>query len=1044
MNDPSAEQRGPIAWMVRNSVAANLLMVLFLAGGIVAFRSITQEVFPDIQQDVVAVTVSYPGASPEEVEQGIVLAVEESISGLAGIEETTSRASEGHASVSAELIDGVDAIQVYQDIKSEIDRITTFPEEAEEAEVALLVRRREVLELAVYGDADDAVLKTLADRVRDQLLQDKDITQVDISGTRELEIAIEIPQENLRRYGLTIADVAARLKRAAVELPGGGLKTAAGEILVRVTERRDYGREFARIPIITGRDGSQVLLEDIAVIRDGLEEVDRYATFNGLPAVMVEVFRVGKQTPAQVSGATKRRLEEIRRSLPDGIDVVVRRDMADIYRQRARLLLRNGALGLVLVLCLLGLFLEVRLAFWVMMGIPISFLGSLLLMPAAGLSINMVTMFAYIVALGIVVDDAIVVGENVYRHHQEGEPFIRAAVTGTREVAVPVAFSILTNVVAFLPLYMLPGTMGRILGMLPIVVVSVFLISWVESIFVLPAHLGHQRDRTRHGLNAWLHARQRAFSDGFRKWVRTRYAPFLSKCLDRRYLVVSVAGAILAVTVGYVASGRMGFTTFPRVESDFAYAAAALPYGSPVEQTGELAERMRAAALRVAEECGHPELVEGVFARVGLSGTHDLEVRAYLADPEIRNRIMGTAEFVQRWREAMGRVSGIDYMRFLSDRGGPGGGLALTIELSHTDVQTLEHAASDLAADLEAFPRVTDIDDGFQLGKQQLSFRITPRGRSLGLAAQDVARQVRYAYEGVKVLRQQRGRNELTVRVRLPEGERLSEGDLDALVLRTPSGGEVFLSDVVTVERGRAYTTISHRNGRRTMTVLADVRPRPAVGQVIETLNSGTLATLKRRYPGLTYSYQGRQADQRESFGSLWQTIPAVLVAIYALLAVPFGSYVQPLIVMISIPFGIVGAVIGHLIMGYSLSMMGVIGIVALSGVVVNDSLVFVDFANRRRRETGDVRRALLDAGSTRFRPILLTTLTTFGGLAPMIFETSRQARFLIPMALSLGYGLLFATGITLLLVPSLYAIIEDARGLFGRGDPAIDRRRAG
>jgi multidrug efflux pump subunit AcrB len=1031
MNEgPRRIERGPIAWMANNIVASNLLMLFLIVGGLVSYSLITKEVFPDIEQNRVTVSVVYPGASPEEVEQGIVLAVEESLIGLVGIKEITSKASESHAFINIELLDDVDDVQVYQDIKSEVDRIVTFPEDAEKPEVSLAVRRRGVIDIVLFGDAEDDVLKSLAERVRDRFLQDPLITQVEIVGTRDPEISIEVSQENLRRYGFTIDGLAAILKKSSVELPGGGIKTSGGEILVRMDERRDHGLQFARIPVVSGNDGSVVLLEDIAVINDGLEELEKYATFNGKPSVMLEVYRAGKQTPIEVADAVKKQIVEIKSELPEGIDLAIQRDRSDIFRQRAQLLLKNGAIGLVLVVLFLGLFLELRLAFWVMMGIPISFLGSLLLMPAADLSINMVTMFAYIVALGIVVDDAIVVGENIYRHMQEGGPPIEAAIKGVREVSVPVSFSILTNVIAFIPIYVLSGMMGRIMGMLPIVVVSAFIISWVESVFILPAHLGNHRERKRSGINEWLHEQQRKFSEGFSSWIDRRYRPFLSVCLDNRYLVVTGAFSILVVTIGYVGSGAMGFETFPRVESDYAYVGAALPYGVPIEKTAALTKQFEEAAVSVAKVSGHPELIEGIFSRIGNSGSHDMECRVYLASPEVRNKIMSTEEFIKSWRDKLGPINGVEYVRFMSDRGGPGSGQALTVELSHSNVHTLERAATDLAESLEGFEKVFDIDDGFQLGKQQLSMKMTAYGLSLGLSSTDVARQVRNAYEGVKVIRQQRGRNELTVRLRLPQEERVSEGNLDELILIMPDGGEVPLTKAVSIERGRAYTVITHRDGRRTMTVTADVRPRAEAGQVIESLNSGVLKTLTRRYTGLTYSYQGRQAEQRESINSLWQSIPVVLVAIYALLAIPFRSYIQPLIVMLSIPFGIVGAVAGHLIMGYNLSMMGVIGIVALSGVVVNDSLVFVDFANRKCKEGLDVKGALLSAGGIRFRPILLTTLTTFGGLSPMIFETSRQARFLIPMALSLGYGLVFATMITLILVPSFYAIVEDIKSL--------------
>ena len=1049
MTGDTTFKEGPIAWMARNPVAANLLMLVCIVGGLLSLKSITQEVFPDIQEDLVSVSVAYPGASPEEVERGIIQSIEESLLGLDGIEEINSTAAEGRGTITASLIEGADPITIYQNIRSEVDRITTLPVDAERPEVNLNTHRRSAMSIVLYGSASDAVLKEMADRVRERFLEDENITQVTIEGSRSSEIQVEIPQEQLRRHGLTLLDVASRIRAAAVELPGGGIDADTGEILLRMTERRDRGHEFSGLPIVTGTDGTLVRLEDIAVIRDGLEDAKRYATYNGMPAVLLDIARVGKQTPQQVAKAVEQRLEIIRTELPDGIQCSIRQNWADIYLQRANLLIRNGLLGLGLVLLLLGLFLELRLAFWVMMGIPVSFLGSLLFLPAVGLSLNMITLFAYLLALGIVVDDAIVVGENVYRHHQDGLPFMQAAILGTREVSSPVAFSILTNMVAFLPIMVLPGMMGRVMGMLPIIVIIVFTLSWIESIYVLPAHLAHQGRQVRQGSAAWLHGFQRRFSDAFLRWVRTRYAPFLDRCLSHRYLVVSLAIGILALTIGYIKSGRLGFETFPRVESDFAYVSAVLPYGSPIERTAAIADRLVQSARTAADESGYPAVIEGIFANIGSSGTHELNVRVYLADKKIREQVGGTAGFTESWRQATGTLKGVESVRFESDRGGPGGGSALTIELSHHRVRVLEQAAATLAGELESFSRVSDIDNGFQRGKEQLSFTVRPEGQSLGLTAQEIARQVRNAYEGVEVLRQQRGRHEVKLRLRLPESERMSESSLKAMLLRIPGGGEVPLGEVVNVSRGRAFTTIAHRNGRRTMTVTADVRPRSETGQVTAELDATTLPHLLRQYPGLTCSYEGRQAEDRKSMGSLGITIPLVLIAIYALLAVPFRSYVQPLIVMMSIPFGLVGAVLGHLIMGYSLSMIGIIGIVALSGVVINDALVLVDFINGHRREASTTREAVIKAGVTRFRPILLTTLTTFGGVAPMIFETSRQARFLIPMAISLGYGLLFATMITLVLVPSLYLIIDDIKSLFQGSvnkpeKPATDRTTAG
>ncbi len=1021
---------GPIAWMIKNPVAANLLMLICLIGGVVMFSGITQEFLPDVSPPVVTVDVAYPGASPEEVEQGIVLAIEEGLRGLDGIDEIRSVASEGGASISVELLDGVAIDKIYNDIKSEVDRVTTFPENAEEPQVAMASIKRSVVTAVIYGDVREKSLREQAEQFRDLLLQHPKLTQVDLYGIRPLEISIEISQENLRRYNLTIKEVARILSVKSLELPGGGIKTYGGEILLRVADRRDYGREFASIPIINTADGSQVLLSDIAVVTDGFKDTDNYATYNGKRAVKLEIYRIGKQTPSEVADAVDTVVKNITVDMPAGISIEVVNSRADMFKDRASLLLRNGAMGLVLVMVLLGFFLEIRLAFWVMMGIPVSFLGALLIMPAADLTINMVTMFAFIVALGIVVDDAIVVGENIYHHKQDGMDPLKAAIAGAQEVATPVGFSILTNVVTFIPLMMMPGVMGRIMKMLPVVVIATFLLSWIESLLILPSHLSHQSKDIRRGPYKWIHDRQQSFSNKFRNWVRTKYGPFLEVCLTHRYFVVAVAIAILAVTLGYFASGRMGFTMFPTVESDFAMGSAVLPYGVPVEKTDAVAKRMLKAAQDVAEECGHPELIDGIFTEIGSGGSHIVKMQVFMVDSKIRDKIMGTEEFVNLWRKKIGMVPGVKGIRLQADFGGPGSGPALTIELSHRDVATLEMAAPDLAATLTEFPRIKDIDDGYQQGKQQLSFRVKPEGESLGLTARDVAEQVRFAYEGAEAIRQQRGRNELRVQIRLPEEERVSEYNLDNMIIQTPAGLEVPLMEVAEVDRGHAYTTINRRNGKRTITVIADVVPKPQAKQVMGGLNVEAMPDLVEKYPGLSYSYEGRSAENRESMNSMKKTMPLILLAIYALLAVPFKSYVQPLIVMISIPFGIVGAILGHLIMGYSMSMIGLIGVIALSGVVVNDALVMITFINNARKHHASAHDAVINAGIQRFRPIMLTTLTTFGGLSPMIFETSRQARFLIPMAISLGYGLLFATLITLILVPVLYMIIHDLQKL--------------
>ena len=1023
----SPAQRGPIAWMVHNRVAPNLLMLVLLIGGLFMASQIKKEVFPDFALDEVRVSVAYPGASPEEVEQGIVLAVEEAISGIEGVDEIRSTAGEGRALVIAELVEGADIQKVNQDIKQEIDRITTFPDDAEEPEVNLALHRRLVQAVVVYGAANEWVLREMAEQLRDRLLQRSGITQVDLVAARDYEIRVEVSREALRRYGLTLEGIARTIDNAAIEIPGGSIKTSGGEILLRVKQRRDWAEGFGEIPIITSRDGTVLRLRDIAKVSDAFEDVDRVRSFNGQSAVSLEVYRVGEQTPLGIAEDVRQTLNAFEVDLPPGIHTAVNIDQSRIYQQRLELLTRNGLIGLALVLVMLGIFLEIKLAFWVTMGIPTAFLGAILFLPGLGVSINMVSMFAFIIALGIVVDDAIIAGENIYEYRQRGMDTVEAAIRGARDVAVPISYSILTNIVAFMPLYFVPGMVGKIFVIFPFVVGSVFIISWVEALFILPSHLAHSKSNGRTVAGEWLHQRQQAFSHQVRHFIRDRYGPVVAVCLRNRYLTVAAGIAILAVMIGYVGSGRMGFVLMPATDSDRAVVEAVLPYGSPLQNSLAVRDQLLSAAETLIEENGGDRLSKGILAVVD---ANQINARIYLTDPGVRP--LSTAEVTRLWRERVGMIPGLESLKFQSNQGGPASGAALTVELSHRDIDVLDQASSILAEELNEYANLKDIDDGFSPGKQQLDFRLLPEGRSLGLTAREVARQVRSAFYGAEALRQQRGRNEVKVMVMLPASQRVSEYDIEQLLIHTPAGGDVPLRQVAEVERSRAYTSIERRDGRRTVEVTADVEPRRATSQVLATMKAETLPRLARDYPGLTYDFEGQQADMRDSMASLMGGFVIAMMVIYALLAIPFRSYIQPVIVMAAIPFGLVGAVIGHIIMGYSLSIISMMGLVALAGVVVNDSLVMIVYANDLRRQGANAIDAIQQAGIRRFRPILLTTITTFGGLAPMIFETSRQARFMIPMAISLGYGILFATLITLLLVPSLYLIIEDIRSRYG------------
>lgn len=1018
--------------MAGHSVAANLIMAACLLGGLILGLQVKQEVFPEFTAETVMVRVSYPGATPEEVENGLVIPIENAVQGIDGIDEVTATASEGSASVTVEAVDGTDLQRLFQDIDDAVNGISTFPDEAEKPSVYIPTRKREVLRVFLFGRAEDTVLRARAEELRDRMLENPELTQVEIERVPDREIAVEISQETLRRHGLTVDDVSSRIAAQAVELSGGSIETSGGDVLLRMDERRRTGMELESVSLLSAADGSRVLLGDVAEITDAFEDTDRWSLYNGVRAVQIGVYRVGEQTPVSVAEAGREEIAAFAKTLPPGLGVTVIRDLSKVFKQRADLLLKNAYIGLGLVFVLLAVFLETRLAFWVSMGIPISFLGAFLIFPMTDFSINMITMFAFIISLGIVVDDAIVVGENVYFHRQQGLKPLPAAIKGAQEIAVPVTFSVLTNVAAFMPLFFVPGIMGKVFGMIPVVVCTVFLVSLFESLFVLPAHLAHMKESTGRGPLARLGRRQQRFGAAYDRFVENRFGALLRLVLHYRYIGLAVGVAVLIITGAWAASGRLGFEMFPKTETDYAYAEIELPTGVPEEALQLVQDRLLTAAREVVEENGGDELATGISASVS---ENSVDARIMLTDPDIRP--MSTAEVSALWRRRVGDVAGAKSMSFESDRGGPGSGKALTIQLSHRDVDVLSEAAKALAKGIEGYPGVSEVTDGTESSKTELSFRMLPQGEAQGLTARSVASQVRQAFYGATALTQQRGRDEVKVRVRLPKEERISEYDVQNLVLRTPAGGEMILSEAATVERGLSYASINRKDGRRVVNVKADVNPQSQAGVVLRSVLQDVMPEIMAQYSGLQWARAGKQKDMDESMESLKTGLALALMVIFMMLAIPFNSYIQPAIVMAAIPFGAIGAVAGHMIMGYSLSLMSMMGIVALAGVVVNDSLVLIDFANRRRKGGAEPFSAVLAAGIQRFRPIMLTSLTTFCGLAPMVFETSRQARFMIPMAISLGFGILFATVITLLLVPCMYLGLEDLKSLFRRGEPS-------
>ncbi|MCA9211484.1 MAG: efflux RND transporter permease subunit [Planctomycetales bacterium] len=1009
--------------MARDSIAANLLMIVLLGGGLWSARVIQKEVFPETLLDVVEVRVGYPGASPSEVEQGILAPIEGAVREVDGIERITSEAREGRGEVLIELVAGQNRMKAFQEIDQAVSRIRTFPEQIEQPEVNLQTEERGVMRVSLHGSVDIWELRKLAEQLRDQLQAHEKITQVALFRVPQYVTHVEIPRQRLREYGLTLPAIANIIRTSSQDMAAGSVQTSAGEILLRVKARRQWADEFAKIEIVAGRDGPLVTLGDIATIRDGFEEAGFHSQFSQEPSVELAVFRVGAQSPIEVARAVKETLAVFESTLPPGVKWRIDRNSAEEFRRRLNLVLENAVLAVVIVLVILALFLEMRLAFWVMMGMVVSFIGGVLVLPVFGVSINMISLFGFLVVLGIVVDDAVVVGENVYEKRLTAISYHEAAVEGTREVASPVVFSILTNIVAFVPLMFIPGETGKFWSPLPVVVIIVLSLSLLESLFILPAHLAHTKVRTRTGLASHLHRGQQAFSAFFNRLIEVIYQPILLFCLRFRYVVSCLALAVFLVVGGYATSAHMGMILMPEVSADEIECGVRMPVGTTRDQAAEIAKIVTEATMRMFDEHDLYKVAEGVSTNV--RGQSFVDVEIVMKPPDQRD--MTANEVIELWRDSIGDLPGVSQISFRAERGPGGHRRAINVALSHSNIDVLEKASEAFVKRSETYAYVRDVNDNYNKGKAQYDFRLRPEGRALGLTDEELGEQLRGAFYGSLALRLLRGTNETEVRVKLPEDQREDIHHLEDLIIRTPTGAEVPLLDVAELEKDEAFTSINRRNGRRAINISMDVQPRSAVTQVISALQDDALPQLRNDYPGITWTFEGSDAEMRRATSSLWGSFGLALAVIYSLLAIAFRGYIQPLVVLVAIPFGIVGAVLGHIWLDYDISLVSLMGVIALSGVVINDSLIMIDYANRRRKECTAF-DSILQAGLRRFRPILLTTLTTFGGLVPLIFERSLQAQYIIPMAISLGFGILFSTAIILVLVPCLYLILEDIR----------------
>ncbi|MAT82886.1 MAG: cobalt-zinc-cadmium resistance protein [Gammaproteobacteria bacterium] len=1036
-----------IAWFTRNPVAANLLMAVLLVGGLLAMLTVHQEEFPNINTQVVSITVPYLGAAPEESEQGVCLRIEDAIEGVEGIDKIHATAAEGACNVMAELDLEADANEALNEIKSRVDGINSFPAETEKPIVSKLVITRGVAQIAISGDVDERTLKEIGKEVRDDIAAMSGISQVSLTYVRPYEIAIEVSEYVLRRYGLTLDAVAQAVRTASLDMPGGTIRTEGGEILIRTKGQAYWGAEFEDIVVLTRADGTKVTLSEVATIRDAFEEGDLRARFNGKPAVVVKVFQVGQEDTIQMARDVRAYVNEYQTLLPPGIDLTVWTDESKQLTERLDTLTNTALSGLVLVVIILALFLRFRLAMWVAAGIPIALFGTLAVFPYADISISTITVMAFILVLGILVDDAIVVGERVYGHEQMGKPPVQAAIDGAWEVSIPVIFGVLTTMAAFLPLIIVPGRMAEFFGVIGYVVIIALVFSIIESQLILPAHLAHRNhSEPSHGLSRRWNTLQGRLSGWLEGVARDHYRPWLERAVTWRYATAATGLGVLILAVALIASGRVIFGFFPAVEGDRIYAQLEMPDGTAVDVTARAAERLEVAADALREELDERVAPEGgsvivnMLSSIGTlverdgPGRGDTTGKSHLAEVVIELRPLAerdnlsAKEVAARWRALTGDIPDAVKLTFNADAFSAGE--PINYQISGKNVDRMSAAAAELRAELSRYEGVFDIADSFRPGKQEIKLSLLPEARNLGLTLNDLARQVRNAFYGAEAQRIQRGQDEVRVMVRFPESERTSIGNLEDMYIRTPDGSEVPFYSVASFEIGRGFASIRRTDGRRVVNVTADVdRARVSPEEVNASIQREVLPKLMDKYRGIDISLSGEQEERVKAMTGLAFAALLALVIIYALLAIPLRSYVQPLVIMSVIPFGAVGAIVGHWVMGELLVFFSALGIVALSGVVVNSSLVLVDYVNRRRREGVDIVDALLEAGVVRFRPILLTSVTTFVGLIPLMASATPATAFVIPMAVSLAFGVLFATFITLFLVPALYHIAEDVFG---------------
>ena len=1073
---------------VENPVLVGVLMMAILVGGVFGGLTLVREMFPESRPKQVLISTTYPGATPAEVEKGISLRLEEAIKDVEHIDRIETQVMEGLSAIIVEMTSDVkDIDQAVNDFKAAVDAIPRdeLPEEAEETRVMKFEPILPVISIGLFGDVDEKTLKDAGRRMRDDILLLSGITDVELGGTRKAELTVEVGPEKLVEYHLSLAQVAQAIRQANLDLPGGQLKTPGQNVAVRTLGETDDVDRITETIVHTTPTGAIVRVRDLGRVIDGFEDSDIIGRFNGKPAVDVTVYKTGDQDAIDIAAKIKAfvagkkglvlerdfmgrvkhtlgmetELDTIWRQarsepLPAGIRAELHSNLSRYIEGRLDLLKRNGLWGLFLVFLSLLLFLNWRIAFWVMMGLVLSVAGAILLMHVVGATLNLISMFGLIVVLGLIVDDAIVVGENVYVRIERGEEPRLAAVRGAEEVTWPVIVAVCTTIGAFLPLLFIEGRIGDFMGVLPVVVTCALSVSLIESLSILPCHLAEWLRPVKQDLNHepsrhWLAKRIQPLRD-LQRWLlqeklMSLYDRLLRSAVNYRYVTVAAVLALLLASLGMIAGHRVPFVFIQKMDSETLVADLEMPVGTPIERTQKAMEVVEKAIMGLPKsELQTIWTLVGAKLNVTDSGatastkSHVAQGIIELSTVDYRDRT--SEEIIAELREQTNHIPGVDSLRYLTMQGGPGGA-EIEIEITGERTEELVAAADRIKAKLAEYEGVFDIADDFEEGRREVQIELLDSARPLNLTTQYLATEVRGAFYGLEARTLQRDREDVDIRVRFPENRRRQIYELESMRIATPSGQIVPFCEVARIEESQGFASIHRVNQRRAVVVSADVDQNRGNANAITGSMAAFLRDLEREYLGIRIGFSGNKLETAKSFGSLKRDFLIALLMIYVMLAALFKSYIQPLIVLIAVPFGLNGAIAGHFIMGYPLTILSLIGLVALTGIVVNDALILVDFINKEAAEGRPVYEAVIDGGKRRLRPIILTSLTTVFGLAPMMAEQSFQAKFLIPMAISISFGLAFATVLTLVVVPSIYMIVEDLRQLthyLWYGQPAV------